>query len=73
MQQRTSQIEDPGRSSKLESEKTYKKTTVMQYETFESSSGEEMAHGLLESEALSFKNLEKRPTSQEKETKRIER
>lgn len=29
-------------------------TTVVNYETFESSSGEEMAHGMFESEALSF-------------------
>lgn len=47
---------------------------MIQYETFESSSGgEEMSHGIFESEALSFQNRGKNLTSQEKEVKRIER
>jgi hypothetical protein len=47
--------------------------TVIQYETFESSSGEEMTQTIFESEALSFQNKGKLPTSQEKELKRQER
>ena len=47
---------------------------MIQYETFESSSGgEEMSHGIFESEALSFQNRDKRQNSQEKEAKRVER
>lgn len=52
----------------------FKNQAMVQYETFESSSGgEEMSHGIFESEALSFQNREKRQNSQEKEAKRQER
>ena len=47
---------------------------MIQYETFESSSGgEEMSQGIFESEALSFQNRDKKQNSQEKEAKRLER
>lgn len=47
--------------------------TVVNYETFESSSGEEMQNVMFESEALSFQNRDKKATSQEREAKRAER
>lgn len=55
-------------------DKTEKKCeTPVEYETFESSSGEENTQLIFESEALSFDNKRKQPTSKEKEVKRIER
>jgi hypothetical protein len=47
--------------------------TVINYETFESSSGEELTQPMFESEALSFQNKGKLATSLEKEVKRAER
>lgn len=46
---------------------------MINYETFESSSGDELDRGLFESAALSFQNKEKQITSREKEAKRVER
>lgn len=47
---------------------------MIQYETFESSSGgEEAQQCIFESEALSFQNQQKPNNSHEKEAKRIER
>lgn len=45
----------------------------MDYETFESSSGEENTQVVFESEANSFQNRAKQVTSAEREAKRIER
>lgn len=46
---------------------------MINYETFESSSENEMDRGLFESQALSYQNKDKIITSQEKEAKRIDR
>ena len=46
---------------------------MIQYETFESSSGDEMSRCMFESQALSFQNKDKVVTSREKEAKRLER
>ena len=51
-----------------------KPDNMVQYETFESSSGDEEEKCMFESQALSFQNKDKKvATSQEKEQKRIER
>ena len=46
---------------------------MIHYETFESSSGDEMSRCIFESQALSFQNKDKVVSSKEKEQKRIER
>ena len=46
---------------------------MINYETFESSSENEMDRGLFESAALSYQNKEKIISSKEKEDKRLER
>lgn len=47
---------------------------MIQYETFESSSGDEMSRCVFESQALSYQNKDKEvATSREKELKRLER
>ena len=46
---------------------------MIHYETFESSSGDEMSRCIFESQALSFQNKDKIVSSKEKEAKRIER
>ena len=46
---------------------------MIHYETFESSSEDEMSKGLFESQALSFQNKDKQISSTEKEQKRLER
>ena len=46
---------------------------MVHYETFESSSGDEMSRCMFESQALSFQNKDKVASSQEKEQKRLER
>ena len=46
---------------------------MIHYETFESSSGDEMSRCVFESQALSFQNKDKVVSSKEKEIKRIER
>lgn len=46
---------------------------VINYETFESSSEDEMSRCIFESQALSYQNKDKQQTSREKELKRIER
>ena len=47
---------------------------VCNYETFESSSEDEMSHGAFESEAQSFQNKENKvDSSSEKEQRRLER
>ena len=46
---------------------------MIHYETFESSSDDEMSKCLFESQALSFQNKDKVVTSKDKELKRIER
>ena len=54
--------------------KDTKNGNMVHYETFESSSEDEQASKcLFESQALSYQNRDKMPTSQEKENKRIER
>ena len=53
--------------------KNGKTNNMIQYETFESSSGDEMSRCMFESQALSFQNKDKVVTSREKEQKRIER
>ena len=54
-------------------EEDKKDNNMIQYETFESSSGEEDAGCLFESQALSFQNKDKVVSSKDKEMKRIER
>ena len=46
---------------------------MIHYETFESSSEDEMSKGIFESQALSFQNKDKQISSTEKEQKRLER
>lgn len=46
---------------------------MIHYETFESSSGDEMSRCIFESQALSFQNRDKVTSSKDKEVKRIER
>ena len=46
---------------------------MIHYETFESSSGDEMSRCIFESQALSFQNKDKVVSSKEKEQKRIDR
>ena len=46
---------------------------MVQYETFESSSGDEQSRCMFESQALSFQNKDKVVSSYDKELKRIER
>ena len=46
---------------------------MVHYETFESSSGDEMSRCIFESQALSFQNKDKVVTSREKEQKRLDR
>ena len=48
-------------------------SNMIQYETFESSSGDEMSRCIFESQALSYQNKDKIATSNDKEKKRIER
>ena len=50
-----------------------KDNNMIHYETFESSSGDEMSRCMFESQALSFQNKDKVASSQEKEQKRLER
>ena len=53
--------------------KNDKDNNMIQYETFESSSGDEMSRCMFESQALSFQNKDKVVSSREKEAKRLER
>ena len=46
---------------------------MINYETFESSSGDEMSRCIFESQALSFQNKDKLISSKDKEQKRIDR
>ena len=46
---------------------------MINYETFESSSEDEMSRCIFESQALSYQNKDKQQTSAEKEHKRLER
>ena len=46
---------------------------MIHYETFESSSGDEMSRCIFESQALSYQNKDKVVSSKEKEQKRLER
>ena len=46
---------------------------MIHYETFESSSGDEMSRCIFESQALSYQNKDKIVSSKEKEQKRLER
>ena len=50
-----------------------KDNNMIHYETFESSSGDEMSRCIFESQALSFQNKDKIVSSKEKEQKRLER
>ena len=46
---------------------------MIHYETFESSSGDEMSRCLFESQALSFQNKDKVTSSKERDQKRLDR
>ena len=46
---------------------------MIHYETFESSSEDEMSKGIFESQALSYQNKDKQISSTEKEQKRLGR
>ena len=59
--------------AKGENAKDANQTNMVHYETFESSSGDEMSRCIFESQALSFQNRDKIQTSKEKEQKRLER